>query len=146
MIFAHSTPLIERLLNDSWYRFLYQFLVFAQRLEDTGIFSLYLPGYVYAADHQPYDDSRRRVNGYMSGNSFPAAGWELTRRTVSTGEVYVKNKYQNEYLYATEIGASSNWRSVFTYRPGGKVSQGHWIFEDFYVSSLLVVTTVTVPT
>jgi len=94
------------------------------------IFSLDHAGYVYAAGYNPVDDSRRRVNGWKKGNQIREGYWIHSVQNGSVGSVYLKNRYFNEYLYAADYGASGDTNPVYSYRPGNRVNQGYWIFED----------------
>jgi len=67
--------------------------------------------------------------GYSTTNENGGCwGWFVKERTV--GSIYLRNTYFPEYMYAADYGASGDTNPVYTWRPGNRVSQGHWIFED----------------
>ena len=111
-----------------------KFVVFwkGDELEKLEIFSIANAGYVYASGGV-LDDDRRYVTssafGYSTTNENGGCwGWFVKERTV--GSIYLRNTYFPEYMYAADYGASGDTNPVYTWRPGNRVSQGHWIFED----------------
>jgi len=118
-----KTTSIFRLMPSSM-----KFVVFGR--DTLAIFSLEHAGYVYAAEYNPIDASRRRVNGWKKGNQIREGSWTPFVRDGSVGSVYLRNTYFKEYLYAADYGASGETNHVFSWRPGNRVNQGYWIFED----------------
>ena len=85
------------------------------------IFGVYFGEYIYAADANPYDRSRRRVFSWRPGSPSPMGNWEISGKTI-------RNLYQNEYMYAADAGTyDGDRRRVFTWRKKGeKAGQGDW--------------------
>ncbi|AFY29172.1 hypothetical protein Cyagr_2051 [Cyanobium gracile PCC 6307] len=97
---------------------------------EVTIYNLAHSEYLYAADHKPFDDDRRRVFTWRPGGSAGSHGnWRL--EPVSDGVVRIFNTYQLEYLYAADYKPfDDDRRHVFTWRPGNPVNQGYWRIDD----------------
>lgn len=95
------------------------------------IYNTYQKEYLYAADHEPYDDNRRRVFTWIPGKRLKQGDWKI--RSNDEGKTFtIYNTYQNEYLYAADHKPfDSDRRRVFTWRPGGKAVQGYWKLKPY---------------
>ncbi|MBB6401597.1 hypothetical protein HNP92_000902 [Methanococcus maripaludis] len=83
--------------------------------------------YLYAADYKPFDKDRRRVFTWRPGGIPTAGKWEIQFLDDTKTRCYIRNVYQNEYLYAADYKPfDKDRRRVFTWRPGTKVTQGVW--------------------
>lgn len=107
-----------------------KFVVFRSDNGKIEIFSLAHAGYVYAAENNVVDGDRRRVYGWIGGSQFSEGYWASSVYDSSVGSVHLRSEYWKEYMYAADFNASEGKNPVYTWRPGNRVNQGQWIFEE----------------
>ncbi len=92
--------------------------------KNVKIFSIGAAGYVYAADYNPFDKDRRRVNAWTQGNSVKQGSWTVEKRKKG---LTFRNNDQNEYLYSADYKQLKDGSCrVFTWRKGNRINQGYW--------------------
>uniref|UniRef100_U5ECW7 Putative wrp salivary protein n=1 Tax=Corethrella appendiculata TaxID=1370023 RepID=U5ECW7_9DIPT len=84
--------------------------------------------YMYAAGDALAQDSDRRNVFTWRRKGEPVSQGDWWIEWFDDGDVAIKSKTYNEYLYAASFGASTNNRFVFTWRRGEQVTQGYWRF------------------
>lgn len=81
---------------------------------------------MYAADYKPFDNERRLVLTWRSGEQVNQGYWRIKPK--NNAEYFtIKNTVQNEYLFACGNNLfTENRRMVFTFRPATEVRDSNW--------------------
>jgi hypothetical protein len=94
------------------------------------IYNIAQKEYMYAADHDTFDSSRRQIFTWRPGNYVYQGRWRII--PIGDGTTcYIWNEYQQEFLYASDYATyDDDRRRVFTWRDMDSVKQAVWKLED----------------